>query len=251
MRNSLLFIITLFFFLFSIFSCSISSLPLSIACSVCVPFVCGVISYYSCLPLILLTSLRSIVFGWSFGRGTELIIFCVFKMVLFAHCHLFVRSFVCQHSTLWMLRHHTEAEQCIFRCACVCMSVCAVYYFIMDIKYDWMRVCSTSLFHFVCVCLLLYTCWWAYHDLYAPKPLNIIIITIIYWRPSKMRMKRKGNSRHERLPNCAVAVEQGNTNRIFQEEYVTWASVEVKYAATFLLINNEISLSGSHHSIMI
>lgn len=52
---------------------------------------------------------------------------------------------------------------------------CVVYYFIMNIKYDWMRVCSTSLFHFVvylCVCLCICCCCctlvgWTYHDLYV------------------------------------------------------------------------------------
>lgn len=96
--ESLLFIITLFFFLLSIFSRSKRTPSLSLCvCPLCLR---GHFLLFSFALILLTSSQRSIVFGWSFGRGTELIIFCVFKMVLFAHCHLFVRSFVCQHSTL-------------------------------------------------------------------------------------------------------------------------------------------------------
>lgn len=59
--------------------------------------------------------------------------------------------------------------------------------------------------------------------------------------------KTKGNSRH--LPNCTVAVEQDDANRIFYDQIVARASPKVKYATAFLLLNNKISLSGSHHSI--
>lgn len=94
--KSLFFIITLFFFLFSIFSCWIFSL------SPTPRLLClrGHFLLFLFALILLTSSLCSVVFGWSFGRGTELIICCVFKMVLFAHYHLFVRSFVCQHSAL-------------------------------------------------------------------------------------------------------------------------------------------------------
>lgn len=138
-------------------------------------------------------------------------------MVLFAHCHLFVRTLVG-----WC----ANTLHCVCSCECIdttlnsvyfgaCMSV--AYYFIMDIKYDWMRVCSTSLFHFVCLFVIVH--------LLVSLPWFICAKTIEYYYyhyyyyvegSNKMRMKakRKFKTRALLAKFYCVAVEPCTTDRI-------------------------------------
>lgn len=198
-RENLLFIVTLFFLLFLYVLCflllsRIHTLSLSLHLfwgSFPITFFC-----FDSLILIPIS-----IVGWSFGRGTELIIFCVFKISV-SFCPLpLVRVLPTLYNICKTRVDTTEAQQNISVCVW-----CTILLWTLNMI-EW--GCVLRHCFILCVCLLLYTCWWAYHDLYAPKPLNIIII-IIYWRPNRDEKEREReraneNSRHERLPNWKVA----------------------------------------------